>query len=176
VAERLSGPDMNSGFGLRTMSAVSGGYSPLSYHCGSVWSHDTAIAIAGLVRSGHPGTAASLADGLLEAASAFDWRLPELFAGHSRAEAGSPVPYPAACRPQAWAAAAAGALIQAVLGLDVDVPAGAVHVSPPRLPKRFPPAPLHVTGLVAGQESFSAGIDADGAGYVSGLSLALASR
>ena len=176
VAKRLSRPDMNSGFGLRTMSAASGGYSPLSYHCGSVWSHDTAIAIAGLVRSGHPATAASLADGLLEAASGFDWRLPELLAGHSRAEAGAPVPYPAACRPQAWAAAAAGALIQAVLGLDVDVPAGAVHVSPPRLPGRFPPAPLHVTGLVAGQESFSAGIDADGAGYVSGLSLALASR
>src|SRR5215469_270721 len=176
VAERLSRPDMNSGFGLRTMSAASGGYSPLSYHCGSVWSHDTAIAIAGLVRSGHLATAASLADGLLEAASAFDWRLPELFSGHVRAEAGSPVPYPAACRPQAWAAAAAGALIQAVLGLDVDVPAGAVHVRPPRLPSRFPPAPLHVTGLVAGQDSFSAGIDADGAGYVSGLSLALASR
>jgi glycogen debranching enzyme len=176
VAERLSRPDMNSGFGLRTMSAVSGGYSPLSYHCGSVWSHDTAIAIAGLVRSGHPATAASLADGLLEAASAFDWRLPELFAGHARAEAGSPVPYPAACRPQAWAAAAAGALIQAVLGLEIDVPAGVVHVTPPRLASRFPPAPLHVTGLVASHESFSAGIDADGAGYVSGLSLALASR
>jgi len=176
VAERLSRPDMNSGFGLRTMSAASGGYSPLSYHCGSVWSHDTAIAIAGLVRGGHLATAASLADGLLEAAAAFDWRLPELFSGHARAEAGSPVPYPAACRPQAWAAAAAGALIQAVLGLDVDVPAGAVHVTPPRLPSRFRPAPLHVTGLVAGHESFSAGIDADGAGYVSGLSLALASR
>jgi glycogen debranching enzyme len=176
VAERLSRPDMNSGFGLRTMSAAGGGYSPLSYHCGSVWSHDTAIAIAGLVRSGHLATAASLADGLLEAASAFDWRLPELFAGHARAETGTPVPYPAACRPQAWAAAAAGALIQAVLGLDVDVPAGAVRVTPPRLPSRFPPAPLHVTGLVAGQESFSAGIDADGAGYVSDLSLALASR
>jgi len=175
AAERLSRPDMNSGFGLRTMSAASGGYSPLSYHCGSVWSHDTAIAIAGLVRSGHPATAAALADGLLEAASAFDWRLPELFTGHSRAEAGSPVPYPAACRPQAWAAAAAGALIQAVLGLEADVPAGAVRVSPPRLDGLFPPAPLRVTGLVAGQETFSAGIDADGTGYVSGLSLALAS-
>ncbi len=175
VAGRLSRPDMNSGFGLRTMSARSGGYSPLSYHCGSVWSHDTAIAIAGLARCGHLATAAELADGLLEAALAFGWRLPELFSGHARAQTGSPVPYPAACRPQAWAAAAAGALIQAVLGLDVDVPAGAVHVTPPRLGSRFPLAPLQVTGLVAGQQTFSAGIGADGAGYVSGLSLALVS-
>ncbi len=175
VAGRLSRADLNSGFGLRTMSARSGGYSPLSYHCGSVWSHDTAIAIAGLARSGHLATAADLADGLLEAASGFGWRLPELFSGHARAQTGSPVPYPAACRPQAWAAAAAGALIQAVLGLDVDVPAGAVHVTPLRLGTRFPPASLQVTGLVAGQQTFGAGIGADGAGYVSGLSLALVS-
>jgi hypothetical protein len=67
---------MNPGFGLRTMSAANCGYSPLSYHCGSVWSHDTAIAILGLARSGHLASAAALTDGLLEAASAFDWRLP----------------------------------------------------------------------------------------------------
>jgi glycogen debranching enzyme len=67
VAERLAHPDMNSGFGLRTMSAANAGYSPLSYHCGSVWSHDTAIVIQGLIRSGHAAAAAALADGLLEA-------------------------------------------------------------------------------------------------------------
>jgi glycogen debranching enzyme len=176
VAQQLSRPDMNSGFGLRTMSAASGGYSPLSYHCGSVWSHDTAIAILGLIRSGHPAAAASLADGLLEAAAAFDWRLPELFSGHARAEVPWPSPYPPSCRPQAWAAAASGALIQAMLGLDVDVPAAAVRITPPRLERRFPPVPLRVDGLVAGSETFSAGIDADGSGYVSGLSLALVSR
>ncbi len=173
VAERLSHPDMNSGFGLRTMSAASGGYSPLSYHCGSVWSHDTAIAILGLARSGHGAEAAALADGLLEAASAFDWRLPELFSGHARAQVPWPSPYPPSCRPQAWAAAASGALIQAVLGLDVDVPADVVRMTPPRPDSRLPPAPLRVDGLVAGRETFSAGIDAGGSGYISGLSLAL---
>jgi glycogen debranching enzyme len=171
VAERLSGPDMNSGFGLRTMSAGSGGYSPLSYHCGSVWSHDTAIVILGLVRSGHLATAAALADGLLEAASAFDWRLPELFSGHSREEVPWPSPYPPSCRPQAWATAAVGALVQAVLGLDVSVPAGTVRMSPARLQTQFPPVPLQVDGLVAGGETFSAGIGADGAEYISDLSL-----
>jgi hypothetical protein len=176
IAERLSRPDMNSGFGLRTMSAASRGYSPLSYHCGSVWSHDTAIAILGLTRSGHQAAAASLADGLLEAAMAFDWRLPELFSGRPRAEVPWPSPYPPSCRPQAWAAAASGALVQAILGLDVDMPAAAVRMTPPRPDGRLPPAPLRVDGLVAGCETFSAGIDAEGSGYVSGLSLTLVSR
>jgi hypothetical protein len=169
VAERLAQPGLNSGFGLRTMSAADGAYSPLSYHCGSVWSHDTAIAILGLIRSRHPAAAASLADGLLEAAAAFGWRLPELFSGHARAEVPWPSPYPPSCRPQAWAAAAAGALVQGLLGLDVDVPAGSVRISPARLS----PVPLRVDGLVAGSETFSAGIAADGSAYVDGLSLAL---
>ena len=173
VAERLGRPDLSSGFGLRTMSAANCGYSPLSYHCGSVWSHDTAIAILGLARSGHLASAAALADGLLAAAPAFDWRLPELFSGHSRAEVPWPSPYPPACRPQAWAAAAAGALVRARLGLEVDVPAGTVRVSPARPDTELPQAPLRVDGLVAGREAFSAGVDTDGAGYVTGLSLAL---
>jgi site-specific DNA recombinase len=46
------------------MSAADGGYSPLSYHCGSVWPHDTAIAILGLHRAGVD----SYAEGLIEKA------------------------------------------------------------------------------------------------------------
>ena len=169
IAERLGRPDVNSGFGLRTMSVASRGYSPLSYHCGSVWSHDTAIAMLGLARSGHHAAAASLADGLLEAAATFDWRLPELFSGHARTEVPWPSPYPPSCRPQAWAAAASGALVQAVLGLDVDVPAAAMRMTPLR-GGRLLPVPIRVDGLVAGGETFSAGVDADGSGFVSGLS------
>ncbi|HEY1669748.1 MAG TPA: glycogen debranching N-terminal domain-containing protein [Trebonia sp.] len=167
VAARLSGPDMDSGFGLRTMSAGNAGYNPLSYHCGSVWTHDTAIVIRGLYRSGHGEAAARLADGLLSAAAAFDWRLPELFSGEDR----GPVPYPAACRPQAWSAAAAGALAQALLGLDVDVPAGLVRIEPPDVPLGGAGRRLRVDGLVAGDETFSAGIDETGHGYLLGCSL-----
>ncbi|HET9893441.1 MAG TPA: glycogen debranching N-terminal domain-containing protein [Streptosporangiaceae bacterium] len=179
VADRLGRPDLNSGFGLRTMSADCRGYSPLSYHCGSVWSHDTAIAIGGLIRSGQFAAAVSLADGLLDAAETFEWRLPELFSGRARTETAWPTPYPPSCRPQAWAAAAAGAIILAYLGLEVDVPALSARLAPPRAGGPdcgLRPAPLRVDGLVAGHETFSAGIDADGSGYVSGLSLALASR
>ena len=167
VAARLSGPDMDSGFGLRTMSARNAGYNPMSYHCGSVWSHDTAIVIRGLYRSGHGDAAARLADGLLSAAAAFGWRLPELFSG----EDGGAVPYPAACRPQAWSAAAAGALAQALLGLDVDAPSGLVRIQPPFVPLGGAGRRLRVDGLVAGEETFSAGVDETGRGYLVGCSL-----
>jgi glycogen debranching enzyme len=74
----------------------------LSYHCGSVWPHDTAIAILGLHRAGLPEYAGGLIEGLLRASVAFEQRLPELWSGDL-----NPVPYAAACRPQAWSAAAA---------------------------------------------------------------------
>ncbi len=170
VARQLAGPDLASGFGLRTMSATAGGYSPLSYHCGSVWTHDTAIVIRGLARAGHGREAAALADGLLAAAASFGWRLPELFSGEARSRQPWPSPYPASCRPQAWAAAAAGALVQALLGLEADVPAGTVRVCP-RGPAGGWGGRLEVSGLVAGEETFTAGVGADGAGYLSGLSL-----
>ncbi len=102
VARRIAGGPLDSGLGLRTMSTADAGYAPLSYHCGSVWPHDTAIAIAGLQRAELGQYAAGLIEGLLRASVAFDQRLPELWSGEGR-----PVPYPAACRPQAWSAAAA---------------------------------------------------------------------
>jgi len=131
VADRLGGPDMDSGYGLRTMSSTSGGYWPLRYHGGSVWAHDTAIAIAGLARSGHTGVASQLAEGLLCAAEAVDYRLPELYSGAARGSVPTVVPYPAACRPQAWSAAAAVSVLAAALGLQPDVPHGVLRLDPP---------------------------------------------
>lgn len=130
VARLLATEALAGGFGLRTMSTDDAGFSPLSYHCGSVWTHDTAIVLAGLARSGHREAALRLADGLLAAADAFDHRLPELYAGDDRTLVGQPVPYPAACRPQAWSAAAAVLLLQAGVGLYPDVPGGRVRLAP----------------------------------------------
>jgi len=117
VARRLVSAELDSGYGLRTMSSESAGYWPLSYHGGSVWTHDTAIAIAGLARSGHQAEAGSLIAGLLAAASGFDYRMPELHSGDPRSAFSRPVPYPAACRPQAWSAAAAVSVLASSLGL-----------------------------------------------------------
>ncbi|ARC58136.1 hypothetical protein AS850_13715 [Frondihabitans sp. 762G35] len=114
VADRLVSPEMSSGFGLRTMSTDATGYWPLSYHGGSVWTHDTAIAVLGLARDGFAQEAAVLAEGLLAAAPGFDYRMPELHSGDDAREIPRPVPYPAACRPQAWSAAAAVAVWSAL--------------------------------------------------------------
>src|SRR5690606_22743543 len=72
IASRLGSPQLDSGFGLRTMSTDSAGYWPLSYHGGTVWTHDTAIAITGLRAQGFDEVAGSLAEGLLRAAVGFD--------------------------------------------------------------------------------------------------------
>ncbi len=107
VANRVVAPDMSSGFGLRTLSTNAAGYWPLSYHVGSVWTHDTAVVIDGLNKAGYPDQARVLAGGLLAAATAFDFRMPELHSGDDASAFALPAPYPAACRPQAWSAAAA---------------------------------------------------------------------
>jgi N-terminal domain of (some) glycogen debranching enzymes/Amylo-alpha-1,6-glucosidase len=112
IARRVASPALDSGLGLRTMAVTDAGYDPLSYHCGSVWPHDTAIVIAGLVRAGLAQYAGGLIEGLLGASVAFEQRLPELWSGEGR-----PVPYPTACRPQAWSAAAAVVVAHAVNAL-----------------------------------------------------------
>ncbi len=118
VAARLVAPDMSSGFGLRTLSSHSGGYWPLSYHGGSVWPHDTAIAVLGLARSGFHAQASELSRGILAAAERFGYRLPELYGGNPADEGAGPLPYPAACHPQAWSAAASIALVTALAGVE----------------------------------------------------------
>lgn len=120
IAELLIGPTMLSGYGVRTMSTEAEGYWPLSYHGGSVWTHDSAIIARGMARAGLTRPAAIVVEGLLAAAEGFDFRVPELHSGDSAATSSHPTPYPAACRPQAWSAAAAvtAAHISGVLGLE----------------------------------------------------------
>ena len=160
VAGRLEAPALAGGFGLRTLTADSPRFSRVSYHGGSVWPHDTAIAVAGLARSGHGDTAARLLDGLVQAAPAFDYRLPELFGGDSRADTSAPVAYPAACRPQAWAAAAPLSALCAVLGIEPDVPAGVVRV---RGAATLPFGPVSLRGLDVGGARLDVEVAADGA-------------
>ena len=150
VARRLASPELDSGFGLRTLTAASPRFSRLSYHGGTVWPHDTVIAVAGLARYGFGDVARSLFQGLVRAAPSFGSRLPELYGGDAGDRLASPTPYPAACRPQAWAAAAPVAALVALLGLEVDVPRGRVSARPV-LPASL--LPLTVSGLrVAGHD------------------------
>lgn len=173
VVARLAGPELTGRYGLRTMSTRAAGYNPLAYHGGSIWTHDTAIAIAGLRGVGTPAAdaaAAALVEGLLSAAPHFEYRLPELFASVDSTTV--PVPYPAACRPQAWSAAAAVTIVQALLGLDIDVPNASLQTCSLR------PAPinqLNIAGVRAGSRELNLKLDSAGditvTGDITGLTL-----
>lgn len=130
VAGRLAGPDMASGWGLRTLTSRSPRFNPLSYHGGSVWPHDTAIAVSNLAAAGCHEEARLLLCDLVAAARHFQLRLPELFAGEQRRGGLEPLPYPAACRPQAWAAGATLLMLRAALGVHPDLPHGRLVLRP----------------------------------------------
>jgi glycogen debranching enzyme len=159
VAARLVADDMSSGFGLRTMSAGAGGYSPLSYHCGSVWPHDTVVVAQALSEAGESAAAVELVSGLLRAAPSFGYRLPELFGGDARADLPAPTPYPAACHPQAWAAAAGIGILRVLTGVQPDVPGRTVRIAPP---VGGPVGALSVQGLRLGRGQLDLSLDAAG--------------
>ncbi|MBI3747014.1 MAG: amylo-alpha-1,6-glucosidase [Chloroflexi bacterium] len=135
VARRLMEPDLFSGWGIRTYAAGQPGYNPIGYHTGTVWPHDTAIAAAGLKAAGAIDAADKLAAAVLEAAQSFPaFRLPELFCGFERSTTGTPVAYPVACSPQAWAAAAPLFLVRTLLGLQAHADRGELELIRPHLP------------------------------------------
>ena len=130
VVEHLMSPQMFTGWGIRTLGSDMGAYNPVSYHNGSVWPHDSALVATGLMRYGFVEEARRVAAGLIDAAEHFDGRLPELFCGFDRGEFPGPVPYPTACSPQAWAAAAPVQLMRVLLRFDPVYTHGVVHLAP----------------------------------------------
>jgi glycogen debranching enzyme len=155
VADVLADAELNSGFGLRTLSTAMTRFNPLGYHTGSVWPHDTAMAIQGLYAAGHAAVASSYVDGLIRAAEAFGYRLPELYGGRGTGEENTPTPYPLSCRPQAWAAASVVAAVVAALGIEPDVPGETLVVNPAEAPWNA----LEVRGLRLGDEVLSVRVE-----------------
>src|SRR5208282_4205749 len=117
-------------WGVRTLAASMPGYNPVSYHCGSVWPHDTAIIAAGLSRYGFEEPAQRLVMALFDAAAAQGGRLPELFSGLDRGELGVPVGYPTSCSPQAWSAASSLLCLRTLLRFDPWIPYGKTWLAP----------------------------------------------
>ena len=147
VAERLASPAMFTGWGVRTLSNAMGAYDPVSYHNGSVWPHDNAFIVAGLMRYGFVAQAQRIAEALLEAAEHFGGRLPELFCGFDRGEFPEPVPYPTSCSPQAWASATPIQLVRTLLRFHPEISQQRLWVDPV-LPPAF--APFSVQGVAVG--------------------------
>ncbi|HVV36231.1 MAG TPA: glycogen debranching N-terminal domain-containing protein [Acidimicrobiales bacterium] len=134
VVRTLMSPEMFSGWGVRTMATSSAGYNPIGYHTGSVWPHDNAVIVAGLVRYGFVEEAHVIMNGMFDAAALYNRRLPELFAGLARDEFPGVVPYPTSCSPQAWASATPLAFLRAILRLDPWVPHAQIWMAPQLLP------------------------------------------
>jgi glycogen debranching enzyme len=135
VADRLLGPAMFSGWGIRTYAEGQPGYNPIGYHTGSVWPHDTSLIAAGLKRYGFDEESNRLVGRVFQAAQQFDeYRLPELFCGFDRDESVLPVPYPVACSPQAWAAGASFLFVETMLGLRANAGANELELRHPNLP------------------------------------------
>jgi glycogen debranching enzyme len=131
VVARLMAPDMNSGWGIRTLSALHAAFNPFSYQNGSVWPHDNSLIALGMKRYGFSTEAAFVAGGAFDAGRYFaGYRLPELYAGLQREPDSFPVQYLGANVPQAWAAGAVFQFIQAMAGLRADAPAHRLYVDP----------------------------------------------
>jgi glycogen debranching enzyme len=136
VARQLLGEEFFSGWGIRTVGAGEKLFNPTSYHNGSVWPHDNALFSLGLADHGLTDEALALCTALFDAGCHMHLRrLPELFCGFERSRGKPPTLYPVACAPQAWAACAPFALLQACLGLEIDAASATVLLRRPRLPE-----------------------------------------
>jgi len=153
IVERLLGRQMFSGWGVRTLATPERRYNPMSYHNGSVWPHDTAIAAAGMRRYGFTPEFLTLATGLFQAAQHCEGRrLPELFCGFPRVPGYGATPYPVACSPQAWAAGVVSQLLAEMLGLEPEARHNRLTLTHPVLPEWLPW--VEVRGLRLGRSRF----------------------
>jgi glycogen debranching enzyme len=136
VAASLLGRDFFTGWGIRTVARTEARYNPISYHNGSVWPHDNAMIALGLARYDLGAYAAEILAALFAAAKYEDLRrLPELFCGFIRRPHRGPTGYPVACAPQAWAAAAPFACLEACLGLELRHATNALCFVDPVIPE-----------------------------------------
>jgi glycogen debranching enzyme len=139
TAAGLRQPDLDSGWGIRTLGSRETTYNPLSYHNGSVWPHDNSLIAAGLAKYGFAGDADRILRALVAVASQEPLgRLPELYCGFARDDEDAdlpPVPYPVSCSPQAWAAAAMECIVVNMLGISMAPGELALQVKNPRLPR-----------------------------------------
>jgi glycogen debranching enzyme len=135
VAKSLLGRDFFSGWGVRTVAQGEARYNPLSYHNGSIWPHDNAMIALGFSRYGLVRQAAEIFTALFEVATHEELgRFPELFCGLIRRPHRGPTSYPVACTPQAWAAVAPLAFLEACFGLEISHASNSISFVEPIVP------------------------------------------
>jgi glycogen debranching enzyme len=135
MARRLMQPDMLSGWGIRSLSAMNPGFDPIGYHTGSVWPHDNSLIAHGLMVQGFTDESNRVINELALAGAHFDAsRYPELFCGYAREDVPVPVEYPVACRPQAWSTGAPLLMMRSYAGMSADAPNKTLQIVRPALP------------------------------------------
>ena len=135
----LLSQDLFSGWGVRTLATGEKRYNPMSYHNGSVWPHDNALAGFGVAKSRNKDLAMKILSGLLDLSIFAELhRLPELVCGFSRRLGKGPTLYPVACSPQAWAAGAVYLVLQSCLGLSICAKESRVYLYHTSLPEAVP--------------------------------------
>jgi len=149
VTATLTDDAFFSGWGIRTVALGEARYNAMSYHDGSVWPHDNALAALGFAHYGLKHAALAVLERFFEASLSFELRrMPELFCGFPRRPGSGPTLYPVACSPQAWASGAVLMMLRAALGLEVDGVRGQVILHNPMLPAFLDV--LHIEGLRVG--------------------------
>jgi glycogen debranching enzyme len=160
MVARFMKPDLWSGWGIRTLSALHPSYNPYSYQNGSVWPHDNGLIAQGFKRYGFAAEANAVAQDVFRAAEFFMLgQLPELYAGVQRAKGNFPVQYLGANVPQAWAAGSVFSLLQAIIGFQPDAPGGVLGLDP-ALPDWLPDVTLR--DLRVGAARFDIRFERDG--------------
>ena len=134
LAGHLRGPDLFSGWGVRTYAQGQMPYNPVGPHLGAVWPWDNAIVAAGLRRYGFDEEAADIAAGVFAMAETLGGSVPETIAGYPRALTKYPVQLPEAGRPQSWASGGLLMLLATMLGLR---PCGENLLVNPAVPSGF---------------------------------------
>jgi glycogen debranching enzyme len=162
VAASLVADDLFSGWGIRTLGSGEVRYNPMSYHNGSVWPHDNAMAAHGMARYGFHEQAMKVFSAMLDVSELMELRrLPELFCGfHRRSHSEGPTLYPVACSPQAWAAGAVYLMLDACLGITFAPEKRSMRFRGQCLPDFL--RNLTITNLRLGQESCDVKVEHDG--------------
>lgn len=134
VSSRLNEPDMFNGWGIRTLSNLSPAYNPMGYHIGSVWPHDNSLIALGMRSQSLVKQSLRIAQGLVDMTISQPYhRPPELFCGYAHDGFNSPVQYPVACSPQAWATGTIFQLIMIMVNFVPDAHKNQLRIIDPCL-------------------------------------------
>ncbi|MGI5214613.1 glycogen debranching N-terminal domain-containing protein [Plantactinospora sp. CA-290183] len=118
LVDHLMGPELFSGWGIRTLAAGQSRFNPLGEHVGAVWPHDNAITAEGMRRYGFTNEAGTVVRSIFDTLPYLEGRLPEAFAGHDRKLTRYPVRFGTSGGPQGWSSGALMLLLRTLLGLQ----------------------------------------------------------